>query len=97
MREDEPMADPKRSDRGTVGNRLNDDERYVLSKSAMWGSAMYPVMRVSGGWVLDSIRSVTVPGVFDTKAEAVAAFERFIDVLVAASGQEAYERVAGLS
>lgn len=87
-------TNPNRSDRGTVGNRINDDERYVLDSNMRWGSDMYPVRKVGGGWVLDSIRSVKVPGVFKTKREAVATFERFLDVLVNASGQEAYERVA---
>lgn len=88
---------PNRSDRGTVGNRLNEDERHLLDSYVRWGSDMYPTHKVQGGWILDDIRSVSLPGVFKTKREAVASFERFIDVLLDASGQEAYERVAGLT
>ena len=62
---------------------ITEDERALVQHVTRWGSDGYPVRRVGRHWHVDSWRSVPgFPCVFRTKRDAVAAFERFHEVLL---------------
>jgi len=62
---------------------VTEDERALLNHVIRWGSDGYPVSKVgSRHWSWGPWRSVNGPPcVFPTKREAVASFERFLDIL----------------
>lgn len=62
---------------------LTDDERALMQHVSMWGSDGYPIRQLSKGrWIWDNWRGVRgTPVVYKTKREAIAAFERFMDIL----------------
>jgi hypothetical protein len=80
----------------TMDRKLTEDERALLTHTSMFGSDGYPINKLKRGWTWGPFRSVNgPPSVFKTKREAVASFERFLDILIEASGQEAKERFLG--
>lgn len=68
---------------------LSDAERALLTHVSRWGSDGYPVVRLGRKWAIDT-PATRIPTCFKTKREAVAAFERYLDVLIAARGVEAH-------
>lgn len=72
--------------------KVTQEERALLQHVSMFGSDGYPVRKLRRGWVwgTDSVKGP--PVVFGTKAEAVAAFESFLDILRLALGAEAQGR-----
>lgn len=68
--------------------RISEDEKALLTHTTMFGSDGYPIRKLGRGWYWD-FRSLSAPEVYKTKRECLAAFERFIDVLVDASGENA--------
>jgi hypothetical protein len=72
---------------------MTEDERALLNHVSMWGSSGYPVQKVGRSWQWRDWRSVRgAPTTWKTKREAVAAFERFYDMLLEFSGEESYRR-----
>ena len=72
---------------------LTADERQLMTHMSMWGSDGYPVRKLGRKWVWGPFLSVNgPPTMFGTKREAVASFERFMDVLREALGEEAQAR-----
>lgn len=70
-----------------------EDERALLNHVSMWGSAGYPINKAAGRWTWGPWRSVQGPPTrFKTKREAVASFERFYEMLLDITGDEARER-----
>lgn len=64
---------------------ISEDERALMSHISRWGSDGYPVRKTGRGWTWGPWRSIQgPPTVFKTKREAVAMFERFLDVLLEA-------------
>jgi len=72
---------------------MTEDERALVTHVTRWGSDGYPVHKVgSRHWTWD-FRSIAGPPVlFKTKREAVASFERFMEVLHEALREEAQAR-----
>ena len=70
--------------RETGGKRgISEDELALLNHWMMWGSDGYPVQKLGRSWSWGPWRTVQgPPTVFKTKREAVASFERFVDVLL---------------
>lgn len=68
--------------------RINEDEKGLLNHITMFGSDGYPIRKLDRGWYWE-FRGLSAPEVYKTKRAATAAFERFIDVLVDASGENA--------
>ncbi len=61
---------------------VTEDERALLEQVIRWGSDGYPIAKLGRGWAWGPWRSVNgPPTIFRTKREAVAHFERFLDVL----------------
>jgi len=72
---------------------LSDDERWLLTQINLWGSDAYPIRKSGCRWTWGPVRSINgPPAVYKTKRGAVVSFERFIDVLIEASGDEARRR-----
>lgn len=70
-----------------------EDERALLNHVCMWGSDGYPIQKVGSRWIWADFRSVKgSPTTYKTKRDAVAAFERFYDMLLEFSGEESYRR-----
>ena len=64
---------------------ITEDELALLGHWSMWGSEGYPIEKHGRSWHWRDWRSVKgSPQVYRTKLEAVAAFEQFIDILLAA-------------
>jgi hypothetical protein len=62
--------------------QLTDDENFALNHCSMWGSDGYPVQKVGRSWHVNGIRGAgRCPSTFKTKREAVAQWERYLDVL----------------
>lgn len=62
---------------------ISEDERALLKHWSMFGAAGYPVRKLGRGWAWGPWRSVNgPPTVFKTRREAMASFERFVDVLI---------------
>lgn len=62
---------------------LTSNERSWLNHMVMWGSAGYPVRKVGRGWHWEEFFGVKgAPTVYKTKREAVAAVERFEEILL---------------
>ena len=62
---------------------ITEDERALLDHVSMFGSSGYPVQKMGRSWHWTDWRSVKgPPTTYKTKREAVAAFERFYDVLL---------------
>jgi hypothetical protein len=63
---------------------LTEDELALINHVMMWGSSSYPIHKLRGKrWTWDDWRSVKgCPKLFNTKREAVEAFERFFDTLL---------------
>lgn len=74
-----------------IGRKLNEDERGLLTHLSRWGVDGYPVRKLGKRWTWD-FRSLKSPTLYRTQREAIEAFERFHDVLIEASGEEAYAR-----
>lgn len=64
--------------------QLNQAEANWLQHMIRFGSEGYPVRKLRGGrWIFDEFFGVKgTPTVYKTKREAVAAIERYEDVLV---------------
>ena len=69
---------------------LTADERTLMTHVSRFGSDGYPVRKLRAGrWIVDAFLTVKgPPTVFRTKREAVAAFERFFDVLLELNREE---------
>ena len=66
---------------GKTDNR-SEAERRLHQHVTMFGSAGYPIRKVGRSWHWeDSFGVPGAPTVYKTKREAVAAFERFLDIL----------------
>lgn len=62
---------------------MTEDEARLLAQVTMYGSAAYPVERLSRGWSWGPWLSVSgPPTIFKTKREATRSFEAFINVLL---------------
>lgn len=63
---------------------ISRSELDFLAHMMMWGSAGYPVRKVGNGrWIWDDFLGVKgAPTVYKTKRDAVAAVERYIDILI---------------
>lgn len=68
---------------------ISESEKQILAHWSRWGSDGYPINKYKrGGWSWGPMFGVNGPPcVFRTKREAVASFEAFIDVLIAATGE----------
>jgi hypothetical protein len=65
------------------GCTLNDEERFCLMHVSRWGSDGYPVVKRGRSWHVDGIQGAgRFPCVFKTKREAVAMFERALDIML---------------
>lgn len=72
---------------------LHEDERALVQHVGMWGLDGYPVAKLGRGWIWRDWRSVRgSPIVYKTKRDAVAAFERWMDLARMRLGEEAYAR-----
>lgn len=62
---------------------LTESENDFLQHITMWGSAAYPVQKLSGGrWAWRDFWGVKgAPVVYKTKRECVAAIECYLDIL----------------
>jgi hypothetical protein len=61
---------------------LDENERQFLGRWVMWGSAMYPIQKVKGGWLwVESCGIKGAPKVYKTKKAAAAAIEAYVGVL----------------
>lgn len=62
---------------------LTVDQDWILTHWTMYGSDGYPVQKLGSGWqVLGQRGYGAIPTVFKTKRDAVAAWERFLWLLV---------------
>jgi hypothetical protein len=69
---------------------VTESERRLLAHVSLFGSDGYPVRKCGRSWHWDAAFGVPgAPTVYRTKREAIAAFERFLDVLREALGTEA--------
>jgi hypothetical protein len=75
----------------TYTRPLSDDDRALMTHISLWGSTGYPVRRLGSRWTWD-YRSLSAPGVYKTRREAVAAFETYMAVLRDCYSAEAYRR-----
>jgi hypothetical protein len=75
---------------------LTEDERAMMQHMMMWGSDGYPVAKRGRRWFVDDWRTVKGPNTsFRTKREAVAQFERQLDVLRDLHAQERRAQAEG--
>lgn len=64
---------------------ISEDEIALLQHVTMFGSDGYPVKKLGRGWTWGPWRGINgPPTVFKLKRDAVASFERFLDVLLEA-------------
>lgn len=63
---------------------ITEDEKDLLVHWSRFGSDGYPVKKIGRGWHWSYRAIKGSPTIFKTKREAVASFEAFIDVLIAA-------------
>jgi len=62
---------------------MAENEAFVLNQWSMFGSDGYPIIERGGRWWVDGIRGCgACPAGFRTKREAVAQWERYIDILI---------------
>ncbi len=62
---------------------MTENENSVLRHWSMFGSDGYPIIRRGSRWWVDGIRGCgACPSGFGTKREAVAQWERYIDILI---------------
>ena len=81
---------------GLAVRAVTDDERRLVSHAMRWGSDGCPVHKTTGGrWIVGESHGIKgPPTVFRTKREAVATFERFLDLLIDLLAYEAWEAQA---
>lgn len=76
---------PKRVDRRCTipgRERLTEDQDWILGHWSMFGSDGYPVRKIGRKWQVVGQRGHgAFPTVFNTKREAVAAWEGYIGIL----------------
>ena len=65
---------------------ITEDEKDLLTHWSRFGSDSYPVKKLGKGWHWSYRDIKGPPKVFRTKWEAVASFEAFINILIAAKG-----------
>ncbi len=62
---------------------LTEDELGLITHVSRWGSDGYPIQKQGRKWTWGAWRSVKGPPVlYATKREAIAAFERFHEILL---------------
>ena len=81
---------------GLEPRQLTEDERGMLRHLSMWGSDGYPIRKLKCRcWTWD-FRAVHSPTTYPTKREALAAFERYVELLDDLHAYEAWQRLAGV-
>lgn len=65
----------------SVESELTQDEAALLYTVTMHGSAAYPIQKIGSGWHWRKWRGVKgAPTVFKAKRDAVALFERWMEI-----------------
>lgn len=73
---------------------LTEDELGLLSHCSRWGYARWPYRKLGSKWIWE-FRTVRCGGMFKTKREAAADFERFHSFLLDCMAYESWKREIG--
>lgn len=67
----------------TQTQKITPDEAFALNHWSMFGSDGYPVVKRGHVWFVEGMRGCgSCPARFNTKREAVAQWEAYIDILI---------------